>query len=62
MFHVVLNGKPSQECPLMLEYHQKDSSSGPTLFPLYINDLPDQVASNLATHTDVSTLESKCDA
>ena len=40
----------------MLEFHQKASFPGPTLFPLYINDLPDQVSSNLASHADVSTL------
>ena len=31
MFHAVLNRKPSQECPLMLEFHQKASFPGPTL-------------------------------
>ena len=34
---------------------------GPTLFPLYINDLPDDVICNIAIYADDTTLYSKCD-
>ena len=34
---------------------------GPTLFVLYINDLPDDVICNIATYADDTTLYSKCD-
>ena len=34
---------------------------GPTLFLLYINDLPDDVICNIAIYTDDSTLYSKYD-
>ena len=34
---------------------------GPTLFLLYINDLPDDVICNVAIYTDDTTLYSKCD-
>ena len=33
----------------------------PTLFLLYINDLPDDVISNIAIYADDTTLYSKCD-
>ena len=34
---------------------------GPTLFLLYINDLPDDVICNIAIYADDTTLYSKCD-
>ena len=34
---------------------------GPTLFLLYINDLPDDVFCNIAIYADDTTLYSKCD-
>ena len=34
---------------------------GPTLFPLYINDLPDYVICNFAIYADDGALYSKCD-
>ena len=33
---------------------------GPTLFLLYINDLPDDVICNIANYADDTTLYSKC--
>ena len=33
----------------------------PTLFLLYINDLPDDVVCNMAIHADDTTLYCKCD-
>ena len=33
---------------------------GPSLFPLYINDLPDNVICDIATYADDTTLYSKC--
>ena len=37
------------------------SIPGPTLFLLYINDLPDDVVCNIAIYADDTTLYSKCD-
>ena len=34
---------------------------GPTLFLLYINDLPDDAICNIAIYADDTTLYSKCD-
>ena len=34
---------------------------GPTLFLIYINDLPDGAICNIAIYTDDATLYSKCD-
>ena len=57
---VVLNGKSSQEYPVSAGVPQR-SILGPTLFLLYINDLPDDVMCNIAIYADDRTLYSKCD-
>ena len=57
---VVLDGKSSQEYPVNAGIPQ-GSILGPTLFLLYINDLPDDVICNTAIYTDGTTLYSKCD-
>ena len=56
---VVLDGKSSQEYPVKAGVPQ-DSILGPTLFLLYINDLPD-VIYDIAIYADDTTLYSKCD-
>ena len=38
----------------------KGPTQGPTLFLLYINDLPDDVICNIAIYADDTTLYSKC--
>ena len=55
---VVLDGKSSQEYPVNAEVPQ-GSILGPTLFLLYINDLPDDVVCNIAIDADDNTLYSK---
>ena len=57
---VVLDGKYSQEYLVNAGVPQ-GSILGPTLFVLYINDLPDDVICNIAIYADDSTLYSKCD-
>ena len=57
---VVLDGKSSQEYPVNAGIPQ-GSILGPTLFLLYINDLPDDVICNIAIYADDATLYSKCD-
>ena len=59
-FRVVLHGKASQEYPLNARVPQ-GSILGPTLFLLYINDLPDDVICDIAIYADNTTLYSKCD-
>ena len=57
---VVLDGKSSQEYPVNVGVPQ-GSILGPTLFLLYINDLPDDVICDIAVYADDTTLYSKCD-
>ena len=57
---VVLDGKSSQENQVNTGVPQ-DSIIGPTLFLLYISDLPDDVICNIAIYADDTTLYSKCD-
>ena len=55
----VLDGKSSQEYPVNVGIPQ-GSIFAPTLFLLYINDLPDEVICNIAIYADDITLYSKC--
>ena len=57
---VVLDGKSSQEYPVNAAVPQ-GSILDPTLFLLYINDLPDDVICDIAIYADDTTLYSKCD-
>ena len=56
---MVLNGNSSKEYPVNVWVFQ-GSIFGPTLFPLYIDDLPDVIC-NSAIYADDTTLYSKCD-
>ena len=56
---VVLDGKSSQEYPVIAGVTQ-GSIFGPTLFLLYINELPD-VLGDIAIYADDTTLYFKCD-
>ena len=57
---MVLDGKSSQEYPVNAGVLQC-SILDPTLFLLYINDIPDDVIGDIAIYADDTTLCSKCD-
>ena len=57
---MVLDGESSQEYPVNVGVPQ-GSILGPTSFMLYINDLPDNVISNIGIYVYDATLYSKCD-
>ena len=57
---MVLDEKSSQEYPINAGVPQ-GSIIGPTLFLLYINDLPDGVVSDGAIYADDTIVYSKCD-
>ena len=57
---VVLDGKSSQQYPVNAGVSQ-GSILGPTLFLLYINNLPDNVIWDIAIYADDTTLNSKWD-
>ena len=52
---VVLDGDSAQEYPVNTRVHQ-GPFLGPTIFLLYIKDLPDDVTCNLAIFEDDTTL------
>ena len=57
---MVLDGKSSQEYPVNAGVLQ-GSILGPTLFLLYINDLPDDDICDIAIYAIDNILYSKCD-
>ena len=59
-FRLVLDDKSSQEYPINAGVPH-GTIIGSTLFPLYINDLPDDVICNIAIYANDTTLYSTCD-
>ena len=57
---MVLYGKSSQEYSVNTGVPQ-GSILGPTLFPIYIDDLPDDVICDIAIYANDTTLYSKYD-
>ena len=57
---VAVDGKLSNECPVNAGVPQ-GSILGPTLFLLYINDLPDDKLCKIAIYADDTTIYSSCD-
>ena len=57
---MVLDGKSSQEYPVNAGVPQ-GSILGPTLFLLYINNLPDDGICDIAIYANDTNLYSKCD-
>ena len=57
---MVLDGKFLREYLVNAGVPQ-GSTLCPTLFLLYINDLPDNLICNIAIYVDDTTLDSKCD-
>ena len=57
---MVLDWKCSQEYPVNAGVPQ-GCLLHPTLFLLYINDLPDDIIGNISIYADDTTLYSKCD-
>ena len=57
---MALDGKSSQEYLINAGVTQ-GSILGPTIFLLYINDLPDDLICYIAIYADNTTLYSKCD-
>ena len=56
---MVLDGKASQEYPVNARV--QGFIIGPTLFLLYINELPDDVICDITVYADDTTVYSMCD-
>ena len=50
---MVLDGKSTKQYPVNVGVPQ-DSILGPTLFLLYVNDLPDDVTCHIAIYSDTA--------